>query len=166
LYKPILEPKKRPKWVFGLKRLLKLGNRSGVRSKREELVEAAARARRLYPRRGYKGLDTTSLQVLLALALADGTPCSSESIAARLALDPSTVSHAIASLCQRNLAARTASEADGRRRSNRITNSGLRLLRTWAAKLRVDERAKPSPSGPLALSLDRLEEAMRLAQGE
>lgn len=98
----------------------------------EKLVDAAARSRRLYPRSGYRGLDTTSLQVLLALALADREPCSSEAIAERLVLDPSTVSHAIASLCERNLARRAVDRSDGRRRSNMITAKGTQLADDFA----------------------------------
>ncbi len=87
-----------------------------------KLVELAACARRAFPR-GQR--DITETQVLLALARRSGARGVNET-AADLALDPSTVSHAISDLRARQLILDAADPSDGRRRAYSLTPAGER----------------------------------------
>jgi DNA-binding MarR family transcriptional regulator len=92
-----------------------------------ELLDGAAKARRTFPRGGFRGVDSTSLQVLLALAI-DAQPASSVAeLAERLALDPSTVSHVAGALRSEGLLESRPDHRDSRRRELSLTRRGLAL---------------------------------------
>lgn len=99
-----------------------------------ELIEAPARARRLYPRGGFEGLEPNAAQVLVVLA--GEAAATVDAIADRLALDPSTVRHALGVLRDRGLAAERPDPDDRRRKRNAATAAGRaclsRLLRRAA----------------------------------
>jgi len=89
-----------------------------------KLVELAARARRAFPR-GQR--DITETQVLLALARRRD-PRGVNETAADLALDASTVSHAIGDLRARGLIVDAIDPSDGRRRAYALTPAGERVV--------------------------------------
>jgi DNA-binding MarR family transcriptional regulator len=89
-----------------------------------ELVELAASARRAFPR---GQLDITATQVLLALAL-DHAGRGVKQTAAVLALDASTVSHALRDLRNQQLITDVAHSVDGRRRAYALTPAGDRFV--------------------------------------
>jgi DNA-binding MarR family transcriptional regulator len=96
-------------------------------------IELGLAERRLFPRKGYEGLDTTALQVLLALCVSESTAGEGiEPLAARLVLDPSTVSHAVRRLAEDELVRPGAGQSDGKRRSLVPTARGRRLAGTFA----------------------------------
>lgn len=95
------------------------------------LVDVPARARRLYPRGGFEGLEPNALQVLVALRLEPGQTVGE--LVARLALGQGTVSTALALLRRRGLSEEHADPADKRRRRQGITASGRRLVARFLA---------------------------------
>jgi putative acetyltransferase len=94
------------------------------------LIDTPALARRLYAddepkqmgRRRPSRLSPNALQVLVAIA--EGQTQTTRQVADRLALDPSSVSHAITQLKDAGLLAEQASPADGRRRHRSVTDEG------------------------------------------
>jgi DNA-binding MarR family transcriptional regulator len=109
--------------------------RSSTRGRAQiaRVVDAAASARRLIPRRGYEGLDATALQVLLTVYLERSTKgCSVDAIAQRLVLDPSTVSHAVRTLRSERLVRSVVHPSDARRRLSVVTAKGGALAERFA----------------------------------
>jgi DNA-binding MarR family transcriptional regulator len=91
----------------------------------ERALDTAAQARRLFPRGGYAGLEPHRLQVLLALCAEPDRTVGE--ISERLALDRTTVSHALTALRELGLITRPAQQDDRRVRRQRPTAKGRRL---------------------------------------
>lgn len=104
------------------------------RSLATELIEAPARARELFPRGGFEGLDPAALQVLAALSAK--TPATAEDLGALLVLDPSTVRHSLSLLRRKGLALESADEADRRRHPHAITDEGRQAFSEFVASVR------------------------------
>jgi DNA-binding MarR family transcriptional regulator len=99
-----------------------------------EFVEIPARARRMYPRAGFEidgvKVDTTGLQVLIALTLVGEQGKSISELAGDLVLDVSTVSHCVKALRGQQLVEDIG--ADGaRNRPIRVTPPGSRAAREY-----------------------------------
>lgn len=102
------------------------------------MVRSAALARRLFPRGGFDGVDTTGLQVLLAVAAVGASGCTIGDAAARLALSPSTTSAAIEPLRERGLLSQGADPRDARRVILHITERGDALVESFVAERLTD----------------------------
>ena len=75
------------------------------------------------------GVPVGTFGVLAAIARAEsGTACHSKELAAECALDPSTISRAVAALVRAGLVQRTADPADGRASVLELTPLGRRKL--------------------------------------
>jgi DNA-binding MarR family transcriptional regulator len=94
----------------------------------DAMVRSAALARRLFPRGGFDGVDTTGLQVLLAIAAVGGSGCTIGDAADRLGLSPSTGSAAIEPLRAQQLLTQSADPQDGRRAILLLTERGRALV--------------------------------------
>ena len=114
--------------------------REAQRASVKHMVRSAALARRLFPRGGFEGLDTTSLQVLLAVAVEPPPGCTVGDAAARLGLSPSTASAAVGNLGAQGFLLQAADAEDGRRALLAVTPEGLALVEAFVA----DRMADPS----------------------
>lgn len=103
------------------------------------MVRSAALARRLFPRGGFDGIDTTSLQVLLAVAAGD-RGCTVGDAADRLGLAASTASAALEPLRERRLVSQAGDPKDGRRAILQATEHGRALIDAFV----TDRMADPS----------------------
>jgi DNA-binding MarR family transcriptional regulator len=106
----------------------------------ESMVRSAALARRLFPRGGFDGLDTTGLQVLLAVAAAGEAGCTVGNAADRLGLSPSTASAALEPLRARDLLSQVIDPGDARRAILRVSERGRALIDAFV----TDRMADPS----------------------
>ena len=104
------------------------------------MVRSAALARRLFPRGGFDGVDTTGLQVLLAVGAVGDCGCTVGDAADRLGLAASTASAALESLRERRLVSQTGDPKDGRRAILHATERGRALIDA----LVTDRMADPS----------------------
>jgi DNA-binding MarR family transcriptional regulator len=106
----------------------------------DAMVRSAALARRLFPRGGFDGVDTTGLQVLLAVAAVGGSGCTIGDAADRLGLSPSTGSAAVEPLRAQQLLSQSADPRDGRRAILLLTDRGHALVDAFV----TDRLADPS----------------------
>jgi len=104
------------------------------------MIRSAALARRLFPRGGFDGIDTTGLQVLLAVAAAGDGGCTVGDAAARLGLAASTASAALEPLRERRLVSQAGDPKDGRRAILQATAGGRALINAFV----TDRMADPS----------------------
>ena len=104
----------------------------------DAMVRSAALARRLFPRGGFDGVDSTGLQVLLAVAAVGGSGCTIGDAADRLGLSPSTASAAVEPLRARNLLSQKTDPHDGRRAILAVTELGDALVTEFVADRRTD----------------------------
>ena len=111
-----------------------MGKPRNTQERMLEFVEIPARARRMYPRTGFETngtkLDTTSLQILIALTLAGQDGKTLSGLAHDLALDLSTVSHAAKTLRLAELID-DAPGNGGRHKSVRATRAGGAAARRY-----------------------------------
>lgn len=111
-----------------------MGRPRNTQQRMLEFVEIPARARRMYPRAGFQTngtkLDTTSLQILIALTLAGPDGKTLSTLAHDLALDLSTVSHAAKALRVAELID-DAPGNGGRHKPVRVTPTGARTARRY-----------------------------------
>ena len=105
------------------------------------LLAPAIATRKLYERGGFEELEANVLQVLLALSVHESMGVGE--LADELALGQATVSTALRVLAERGLVQAKRDVADGRRRPQRITSSGLRLVIRFAEL--ADRRLGPDP---------------------
>jgi len=106
----------------------------------QSMVRSAALARRLFPRGGFDGIDTTGLQVLLAVAAAGDGGCTVGDAADRLGLAASTGSAALEPLRTRTLVSQTGDPKDKRRAILHVTGRGNALIDAFV----TDRMADPS----------------------
>jgi DNA-binding MarR family transcriptional regulator len=104
----------------------------------QRALDTAAQARRLFPRGGYRGLEPHGLQVLLALCAEPDRTVGE--LSERLALNRTTVSHALSVLHERGLVTRSAEQQDRRVRRQRATAKGRTLSLRY-----LEELASPDP---------------------
>ncbi|MEA2189743.1 MAG: Winged helix DNA-binding domain [Solirubrobacteraceae bacterium] len=104
----------------------------------DAMVRSAAIARRLFPRGGFEGVDSTGLQVLLAVAAVGGSGCTVGDAADRLGLSPSTASAAIDPLRGRGLLSQATDPNDGRRAILHLTARGHALVDAFVTDRMVD----------------------------
>jgi DNA-binding MarR family transcriptional regulator len=95
-----------------------------------ELISVPTRARRLYPRGGFAGLEANTLQVLIAIEVL-GAPTVGE-LVNELALAQGTVSTALGRLQQEKLSIARPDQQDRRRERQSITAKGRRLVVRFA----------------------------------
>lgn len=100
-------------------------NRTAARRRVRTLLAHAASVRRAFPR-GAMGLETAALQALLHVWLEPDAGASA--IAAALAIDRSTASHALATLLEEGLVVRAPTVSDGRRHGYVTSAAGERLV--------------------------------------
>jgi DNA-binding MarR family transcriptional regulator len=96
-----------------------------------ELIEAPTLTRRLYPRRGFAGLEPNVLQVLIAVELHPSSTVGD--VADRLALAQGTISTAVARLREERLVDAAADELDARRQLLTTTAAGRRAIDEFIA---------------------------------
>jgi DNA-binding MarR family transcriptional regulator len=94
-----------------------------------ELLTVGVMARRLFPRGGFEDLDTTRLQVLLALWT--GGEMTVRQLTEALAVAPSQTSHAVSDLVARGLADQVSDPQDARLRRQSITAAGAALTKRY-----------------------------------
>ncbi len=99
----------------------------------ELLVQTSAIARLAYPGRRFEGYEANQVQVLLALASAGEQ--SVTALSQLLALDRTTVSHALRRLDADGLVARKQDRSDMRRWLTRLTPRGTALVRAYLKAL-------------------------------
>lgn len=99
------------------------------------LITVPADARRLYPRGELHGLEPAQLQVLIALTVGDVDEVTG--LSRQLAMNRTTVSHALRVLLSEGLAARSDDPDDGRRSRFATTPKGDRVVSAFAASRRV-----------------------------
>lgn len=98
-----------------------------------EAVEVAARFRRYFPRDGFESLNTSQLQVLLAVAVwPDLTP---GQIAECLEMEKSSVSAPLNELEAAGLTATTEDPSDRRSKTSRLTDTGEALTSRYRTLL-------------------------------
>jgi DNA-binding IclR family transcriptional regulator len=106
----------------------------------DAMVRSAALARRLFPRGGFEGVDTTGLQVLLGVLAAGEGGCTIGDAAERLGLSPSTASAAVEPLRARKLLSQAVDPRDARRAILAVTERGQALIAAFV----TDRMADPS----------------------
>jgi DNA-binding MarR family transcriptional regulator len=92
-------------------------------------LDAAVRARRLFPRGGFEGLDPPGLQILLALCIRNGQ--SVRTLQEELFVTQSQVSHSIKRLLDGGLVTQQVDGVDGRVRRHAITRPGRALVQRY-----------------------------------
>lgn len=90
-----------------------------------ELVETAAKARRIFPYGGFENLTSTEIQALLSIAANPGR--SPGDVADSLAMEKSSVSEPLASLESSGLVSSTPQPEDRRGRSLSLSPAGEAL---------------------------------------
>jgi DNA-binding MarR family transcriptional regulator len=98
-----------------------------------EVLTAAVRTRRAFPRGGPEHLEPNAVQVLLALSLSDRAAVGA--LADQLALGPSTVSHALDRLRRDGLVETLQSQTDKRAQLQHITADGESAVAQFLAGL-------------------------------
>jgi DNA-binding MarR family transcriptional regulator len=104
----------------------------------DAMVRSAALARRLFPRGGFDGVDTTGLQVLLAVLAAGENGCTIGDAAERLGLSPSTASAAVEPLRVRELLLQAVDPRDARRAILAVTERGEALIAAFVTNRMAD----------------------------
>jgi DNA-binding MarR family transcriptional regulator len=94
-----------------------------------EVVETAAQFRRLFPRNGFESLNTSQLQVLLAVAV--WPDLTHGQLAECLAMEKNSVSQPLNELESAGLAAITVDPSDRRIKTSRLTPAGIRLAERY-----------------------------------
>lgn len=98
-----------------------------------EAVETAARFRRLFPRDEFESLNTSQLQVLLAVAAwPDLTP---GQLAECLEMEKSSISQPLTQLEAAGLAKTTTNSSDRRSKTSRLTDAGAALVSKYGREV-------------------------------
>lgn len=95
------------------------------------LIEVPSTARRLFPRGGFEGLEANHVQILIALKLTSGMTVNH--LVETLALGQGTVSTGLGVLEDRGLVTAKPDASDRRRKQQRLTAEGTRMVDRFVA---------------------------------
>jgi len=99
------------------------------RGRLKAIVAAAAAYRSYFPYGGFETLDTTEIQVLVAIEAKEKS--SPKDVAKSLGLDPTSISGPLSRMAERKLIKVTPDRNDARRRFLKLTAGGRRLVHSY-----------------------------------